>query len=217
LQVQKLKQQLIALRSAQAPAAQISYKTKFYKGTYEALYQTDGGTLIPQKGESIRQGDQLLWNTFAEIVGEDFIEDNISEFRIYNNTNSEVSAFVEEKPDNTWILGFNREGERIADIYNDEPVVDLLLHEFGHIIFFSDTSIESDFTKKFWKSRQTSGDFITSYAASNATEDLAETFVYFVTSEKPLMAGKEYEKVRFLYEYPSLVKLRTQLRTSDLF
>lgn len=216
-QVKKLKQQLARLQMQEQAGATFSYKTKFYKGTYEALYQVDGGTLTPQKGQSVRNSDRLLWNTFVDIVGDDFIDDNISEFRIYNNSRSEVSAFVEEKPDDTWILGFNREGENIADIYDDESVVDLLIHEYGHIVFFSSKSIENDFKKAFWGKKQTADDFVTSYAATNATEDLAESFVYFVKHDKPTQTGERYDKVRFFYEYPKLINLRTQLRASDLF
>lgn len=214
-QVKKLQKQLAQLENRQSNSAVFSYKTKFYKGTYEALYTVTGDRIIPQEGKSVRKGDQLLWETFVDIVGESFVEDTISEFRVYNKPNNGISAFVEEKPDNTWIFAFNREGKNISDIYADESVINLLVHEFGHLVFFDDTSIEKAFKKTFWSNTQAQGDFITQYASNNATEDLAETFVYFVTHEKPTQKGTKYDKVRFLYQYPELLKIRSTLRESD--
>lgn len=214
-QVAKLQKQLAALDLKKPAVTAFSYKTKFYNGKYEALYQTNGSDLIPQTGASVRKSDQQLWNTFVDLTGEAFIEKKISEFRIYNSPQNGISAFVEEKPDHTWILAFNREGEIISDIYEDEPMVDLLVHEFSHIIFFGDPAIESAFKKRFWGDRQSDNDFITEYAANSSTEDIAETFVYFVENDKPTEVGVKYEKVRFLYNYPELVKIRTSLRASD--
>jgi hypothetical protein len=214
-QVAKLQKQLAGLEIKKPAVTAFSYKTKFYNGKYEALYQTNGDDLIPQNGASVRKGDELLWDTFVEIAGEAFIKKKISEFRVYNSPQNGISAFVEEKPDHTWILAFNREGETISDIYQDEPMIDLLIHEFSHIVFFGDPTIESAFKKKFWGGKQSGSDFITDYARNSSTEDIAETFVYFVENDKPTEEGKKYDKVRFLYDYPELVKLRTSLRASD--
>ncbi len=218
-QVEKLQRQLALLQAkgAKAQKAVFTYKTKFYTGNYEALYQVDGERLIAGDGSSVRASDQLLWNTFVSIAGESFAEDNISEFRIYNDTKSEISAFVEEKPDDTWVIGFNREGKDISKIYSQTSVIELFLHEYAHIVFFTDPSIEKDFKKIFWSNGQRTTDFITAYASSNATEDLAETFVYFVTHNRPTQEGIKFDKVRFLYKYKELTKLRDQLRESPYF
>ncbi len=218
-QVEKLQKQLALLeaKGQKAKASEFSYKTKFYTGTYEALYLVDGKKLIPSTHAGVRAGDQLLWNTLIDIAGASFAKADISEFRIYSDTRSQISAFVEEKPDHTWILGFNREGNKISEIYDDESVVELLLHEYGHIFFFSNPSIETDFKQEFWTGTQRSSDFITQYAANNATEDMAESFVYFVTADKPEQRGVSFDKVRFLYGYPELIKLREQLRASSYF
>ena len=120
-------------------------------------------------------------------------------------------------PDNTWIIGFNREGKDVSKIYSDASVIELFLHEYGHIVFFTNPSIEKDFTKTFWSSKKKTSDFITTYASSNATEDLAETFVYFVTSNRPTQEGLKFDKIRFLYTYKELTKLRDQLRESTYF
>lgn len=216
-QVKKLQKQLALIqnKSANSNTAEFSYKTKFYKGKYEALYIVEGDNLIPPSAASVRKGDELLFDTFVDLAGEAFVKKHISEFRVYNTENG-TSAFVEEKPGDTWILGVNREGESLAEVHDDPSMVNLLIHEYGHIVFFNDTSIEADFKKKFWGSKQTSNDFVTEYASNNATEDLAESFVHFVINEKPTAVGKKYDKIRFFYAYPELVKIRTQLRQSDL-
>jgi len=216
-QVKKLQKQLALIqnKSAHSNPAAFSYKTKFYKGSYEALYIVEGDTLIPPSAASVRKGDKLLFDTFVDLVGEPFVKKYISEFRVYN-TGKSTSAFVEEKPGDTWILGVNREEESLSEVYDDPSMVNLLIHEYGHIVFFNDTSIEAAFKKQFWGSKQAAGDFVTVYASTNATEDLAESFVHFVINEKPIAAGKKYDKIRFFYAYPELVKLRSQLRESDL-
>ncbi len=199
-----------------------AYKTTFYTGSYESIYVTDGSALIAQSNKSIRTGDQLVWNTFVNLVGTKFVDTNISEFRVYNNSNSDVSAFVEEKPDGSWIVAVNREGSTLSEIYNKKPMIDLLLHEYGHIVFFNDDGdIERDFKNTFWKGvssrTYTTKEFVTEYAVTNAQEDMIESFVYFVTTNKPTDTLKKSNKIRFFYEYPELVSLRSSLQKSDLF
>jgi hypothetical protein len=224
-QVQVLQKQLKLLqaREGKSEPASFGYKTKFYTGKFESMYSVKGTSLIPQDGEMLRTGDQLVWNTFVDVAGTSFKYADISEFRIYNNTNSEVSAFVEEKPDHTWILAINREGEDLSDIYRNKTIIDLLLHEYGHIIFFTQAEdVEKAFSSAFWEEGSRSrtykdADFVTQYAATSPTEDMVESFVQFVTQDKPSGALTKFEKVRFFYQYPELVSLRTQLRKSDLY
>ncbi len=55
--------------------------------------------------------------------------------------------------------------------------------------------------------------FVNDYAATNPTEDLAETFANFVLKPKP--SNTQYvmdQKILFFYEFPELVKLRSQIR-----
>jgi hypothetical protein len=221
-QVQKLQKQLALLlrQPSTKTAPEFSYKTKFYTGTYESLYHVSNGRLISQYNTEVPSGDQLLWNTFSQIAGSSFIDTYISEFRIYNDTESEVSAFVEEKPDNTWILGFNREGEKLGDIYNDSSIHDLLLHEYAHIVFFNTDDIEDDFKQAFWNVKSqtySSNTFVSEYAATNAVEDMVESFVFFVQEDIPTEKGIVYDKMRFFTEYPKMIKLRNTLRAGNYF
>jgi len=222
-QVQSLQKQLAALTSKTTPPERtgFAYKTKFYTGTYEALYYVQEKDLVRQNGQPVRSGDQMLWDTLLEIAGDTYADADISEFRIYNDLNSDISAFVEEKPDNTWILGFNREGSDIASIHDSDPIVKLLLHEYAHPLFFEEESISNDFKRAFWKgeAKQSyrSENFVSEYATTNAVEDLVESFVMFVQHDKPEGSTVKDRKVQFFYEYPSLVTLRSKLRESEHF
>ena len=88
-----------------------------------------------------------------------------------------------------------------------------------------DSTILGQFYSRFWEGKfdleagaeenfmkeQTA--FVNDYAATNPTEDLAETFANFVL--RPISTSTQYvmdQKIMFLYEFPELVKLRTQIR-----
>jgi hypothetical protein len=53
--------------------------------------------------------------------------------------------------------------------------------------------------------------FVNDYAATNPSEDLAETFSYFIFAPRPAAGSIADQKVLFFYEYPELVSLRGQI------
>lgn len=53
--------------------------------------------------------------------------------------------------------------------------------------------------------------FVDDYAATNITEDMAESFMYFVLENKPGGNLVYEQKIRFFYEFPELVALRKQI------
>ncbi len=55
-------------------------------------------------------------------------------------------------------------------------------------------------------------DFITSYAATSPSEDIAESFSYFVLYDKQEGASVWEQKQNFFYDYPELVAFRDQAR-----
>ena len=55
-------------------------------------------------------------------------------------------------------------------------------------------------------------DYVSDYAAVSPEEDFAETFAHFVLLGKPAGKNMGEEKVRYLYNYPDLVKLRQIIR-----
>ncbi|MEW9501001.1 hypothetical protein [Jeotgalibacillus marinus] len=54
-------------------------------------------------------------------------------------------------------------------------------------------------------------EFVTDYAATHPSEDIAESWSYFVLSYKPENETVADEKISFFYQYPELVELRTTL------
>ncbi len=54
--------------------------------------------------------------------------------------------------------------------------------------------------------------FVTSYAATNPGEDLAETFRFFVYRNRPRGDSEAERKIDFMWDIPELVRIRTELR-----
>lgn len=54
--------------------------------------------------------------------------------------------------------------------------------------------------------------FVSDYAATNPAEDIAETYRVFVIEDKPTGNTIRDQKVRFMYEFKELVKIRTDIR-----
>ena len=53
--------------------------------------------------------------------------------------------------------------------------------------------------------------FVSSYAATSPTEDIAESFMYFIFSPRPSGETIADQKVLFFYEYPEMVDLRQRI------
>jgi len=53
--------------------------------------------------------------------------------------------------------------------------------------------------------------FVNDYAVTNPSEDIAETWTYFVLSVRPRGTTVAEQKILFFYEYPELVRLREQI------
>ncbi len=55
-------------------------------------------------------------------------------------------------------------------------------------------------------------DFVTDYAATDPSEDIAESFTYFVLWEPQEGEDVWIQKLNFFFDYPELVELRTEIR-----
>lgn len=55
--------------------------------------------------------------------------------------------------------------------------------------------------------------FLTEYAATSPEEDIAESWAFFVLSEKPELDSIAHEKILFFHEYPQLMALRQEILT----
>ncbi|MFK8011504.1 MAG: hypothetical protein AB8B80_05650 [Marinicellaceae bacterium] len=56
--------------------------------------------------------------------------------------------------------------------------------------------------------------FLTDYAVESPEEDIAESWAFFVLSEKPVMDKIKHQKVLFFYEFPELVEYRKNIRNN---
>jgi hypothetical protein len=107
--------------------------------------------------------------------------------------NSYINAFY----DRFW-LDINAEWEKI----------DALQYE-------DDLSPYYDGLYNFYKSHQ--DQFVDDYATTHPTEDIAESFTYFVFSPKPTGNSIKEQKIAFFYEYPELVELRQNILSSTCY
>ncbi len=53
--------------------------------------------------------------------------------------------------------------------------------------------------------------FIDDYAVTDPSEDIAETWAYYILSPRPKSNSIADQKIKFFYEYPELVQLRRQI------
>jgi hypothetical protein len=60
----------------------------------------------------------------------------------------------------------------------------------------------TDFYQKY------AGQFISEYAATDPSEDIAESFMYFIFMPKPTGEDPIDRKILFFHEFPELVSLR---------
>jgi len=248
-QVTTLQSQLAILKEKEAESVRVPpqkdiYPTDFYNGKYETVYSISGNQkLIPKITSSVRPGDKALFETFVDLAGEDFIDTYLFEFRIFNDDDTQLGAFVQQKINGDWILAVNRFDENLLNTHENDGLTELLLHEYAHIVFFEDTDIAEEFFSTFWDTslmrnhNRNTGDitdvnkrfnvnsefyneyksmFVSEYAASSPDEDLVESFTNFVLTDKPDGDTIAEKKVLFFYNYTQMKLLRLQLRGSGV-
>lgn len=88
---------------------------------------------------------------------------------------------------------------------------DLYYNEFQDVQWAETDEEYYDALYEFYDARQEM--FVTEYAGTNPGEDIAESFTYFVLQEKPTGDTIADQKVRFFYDYPTLVAIRTHMRS----
>ena len=81
-------------------------------------------------------------------------------------------------------------------------------------------SFAAIYTARFWPEAKGNGDasgtydpksFVSSYAATSISEDMAETWTAFVLLDKPTGTTLADQKVLFFYQYPAFVAARAQI------
>lgn len=68
--------------------------------------------------------------------------------------------------------------------------------------------------QRFYNQNGKDQTFVSEYAATNLTEDMAESFASFVLQSKPSGTKTVDKKIAFYYEYPALVRERERIRTA---
>lgn len=189
-----------------------------------------------------RISDLRLWDLFIDTVGRKEATYYIDEFRVFDKSSSDIGAFVELRRSSVkgdyWILGVNEDDFDPSSDVSRRRYQLLFVHEFAHLFMADMDSWVEDFTDEFWTARDfrhsrgletLSGqdledaleeyyddhtdEFVTDYATFNPEEDIAETFMYFVTQNKPTSRReKQNAKVLFMYDNDYLVELRDNIR-----
>lgn len=107
---------------------------------------------------------------------------------------------------------FPGEGCANADSYIDDFYYEFweeLREEWDPINLEEDEDARTEMLDEFYS--QYEDRFVTSYAATNPEEDIAESFTFFVFSPKPAGDSILEEKILFFYNYPELVELRAMI------
>lgn len=107
---------------------------------------------------------------------------------------------------------FPGEGCANADSYIDDFYFQFweeLREEWDPINLEEDEDTRTELLDEFYS--QYEDRFVTSYAATNPEEDIAESFAFFVFSPEPAGDTILEEKILFFYNYPELVELRAAI------
>jgi hypothetical protein len=107
---------------------------------------------------------------------------------------------------------FPGEGCANADSYIDDFYYEFweeLREEWDPINLEEDEDTRTELLDEFYS--QYEDRFVTSYAATNPEEDIAEAFTFFVFSSQPAGDTIAEEKILFFYNYPELVELRAMI------
>lgn len=81
--------------------------------------------------------------------------------------------------------------------------------EWSEIQYIEDDDAYYEATDNFYYKYE--DQFVTDYAATNVGEDIAESWTFFIISEKPAGNSIAEEKILFFYQFPELVALREQI------
>lgn len=107
---------------------------------------------------------------------------------------------------------FPGEGCANTDSYIDDfysQFWEELREEWDPINLEEDEDTRTELLDEFYS--QYEDRFVTSYAATNPEEDIAESFAFFVFSPEPAGDTILEEKILFFYNYPELVELRAAI------
>ncbi|MCU6712850.1 hypothetical protein M6D81_29525 [Paenibacillus sp. J5C_2022] len=198
-----------------------------------AEYETEGNDFVGSKESTDAAGHERLWNDFTWLFPLEERE-MVTAFSVFSHV--DTLAHVSQNEDNVqeWSLGMNID----PGIMTPEEKVATLVHEFGHLLALNSDQVDPleeerscttlfldegcvskdayilEFYATFWPEPEYDYDekqFVSEYAATDFVEDMAESWMNFVLTEKPAGTTIAEKKVLFFYEYDELVRLRADL------
>ncbi len=225
-------------RSLQA-GSYTPYETVIFPLSFERIYEVESQSLKNTGNENgQRSVDKQLFELFAAVIGEEAVDEYIKEWRVFNNKNSDLGAFVELiAGTESWVVGVNRESYVAGDEQLTRAFANLFVHEYAHILLFNETAFETTYKSLFWTGEdvrhsarvQSMSDqfsvlnryydenrsrFVSDYATLSAEEDMAETFVSFVREARPTGTTIREKKINQFYTSKVFVEARAELRAN---
>lgn len=213
------------------------YDLVLFQIPFETIRPVKNGKLQSLKSTvPLRAVDKQLFELFVSVIGEEAAAKYVREWRVFNKPKADMSAFVELiAGTDDWVVGVNRDGFLANDELIKNSFVDLYLHEYAHILLFSQSEFEASYKEEFWtvadlrheaKLKQSENNFelmgqyydqnhdrfVSEYSTLNSGEDMAETFVSFVTEPKPFGLTIREQKILAFYQESAMVAVRKTLR-----
>lgn len=205
-----------------------------------ASYKITKGEKITLTGGDDSSQYRKIWDEISALSPDALSDKYLEEFRVYDNPDDDTYAFVYDPDGNgKWEVAVNLSSLKNVSVSEQKLTY---IHELGHVISLNaeqvDPNIDENncqtyeidegctgehsyiyqFASKFWNNIgqpvYDPSEYVTEYAITNDVEDLAESFAFFVVSgnESTLGNSERDEKIAFFYQYPELVKYRTEMR-----
>ena len=256
-QIEKLLKEVVRLqtqlerqssRREKTPSTSVSgpsdntYKSKFFSFPFEEIYFLNNVSIFNSDGtSSIRKTDKQLFDLFVSVVGENVVRKYVKEWRIFNDSDADVGAFVElmSTGRDEWIVGVNRSNFTSNEKHVRKSFADLFIHEYSHILLYEQSDFVERFEARFWTEedyrhkknveRASSANrfkvmdryydrnknrFVGDYSTVNPDEDMAESFVFFVRED--ILTGNTIrdKKILSFYQEEVFIEARTKIRSN---
>ncbi len=201
-----------------------------------ASYSVQSAERITLKDGEDKAEYQAIWNSIKSLSPDSLSNTYIETYEIFN-TNDDTLAFVDDDDGNgKWRIAINLAGYKSSTERENKATI---IHELGHIISLNTSQVDPDatncpnlkldegcahkdsainaFWNKYWKGITNpefdDNTFVTEYAASNETEDFAETFAFFVLGKDTGLSNSvKDQKIKLFYSFPELVAIRNEMR-----
>lgn len=171
--------------------------------------------LIDMLDENLNLNDELLFYTITHELGHiitlstdqvTWVEEEDSDPGTYFIYEYDLDTF----PDSYLNLFFQRFWKEIYPEWSDFYYKYGVLYEGEEHLFEEHDTLLQDYLDAFYEKH--TDHFVTDYAATSPTEDIAETFMVFVMENKPDGNLISDQKVRFFYDFPEMVAVRDHAR-----